>query len=201
MTNPLTTEEELKLRAFSRQVDRLRNSSIVTQGKLKLSKTTQIDFTTGEIKASFSGYEPDAFHAQLPILRQFILQDSVNFGHICNIIYSRCSRSELKVWIAEARKKWNEKLQELPSAVDQNLHGAVSSLEDALHRLFYGYGGLFHVDINAPDEEEAVAAIEGALIHAAMPNLWWCLNVVDSVINWWLDAPHEPVPELPTQKE
>jgi hypothetical protein len=177
-------------------VDRLRKSPIIQQQQLTLRQTTTFNFTNGEIAAAFSGYDPIQFQAQLPLLRQFLLQDAMNFGSICNIVYPKCNRDELRAWVAKARKRWYELLDELPSAVDQHLHGVSTSVDDALNKLFYGYGGLFHVDINAPDEKESVAAIEGALLHKAFPYLFWCLNVMDSVINWWLDAPNDAVPPL-----
>lgn len=196
MASSLTKEEERRLRAFQRQVDRLRKSSIIQQEKLTVSKSTNINFTTGEVTASFSGYDPELFQAQMPILRQFILQDSVNFGSICNVVYMKCDREELKAWVAEARRRWKESLKELPDTVDQHLHQVSTSVEDALEKLFYGFGGLFHVNTDAPDDEHSVSAIEGALLHRAFPHLVWCLNVVDSVIHWWLDASSEPVPPV-----
>ena len=200
MPDPLTNEETLKLRAFHRQFDRIRRSSIGQAKKVQVKKTTNFDFKTGEISTSFSGYEPEQFQSQLPVFRQFFLQDSINFGHICNIIYQKCDREELKAWIAEARKRWQENLRQLPEEFERHLHQATGSVEEAIEKLFYGYGGLFHVDVNAPEEEQAVAAIEGAMLHRAFPRLCWCLNVVDSVIYWWLDAPDEPVPS-PTKTE
>src|SRR4051794_20587048 len=84
MTRQLTNDEQLELRAFHRQVDRLRKSSIGQQRKAHVSVTTNFDFRTGQITASSKGYDPESFQSQLPVLRQFILNDPVNFGHICN---------------------------------------------------------------------------------------------------------------------
>ncbi len=127
------------------------------------------------------------------------MNDDITFGHICNIIYPNCDRPELQAWVREARKKWKETLRKVPEAMHQYLHQATSSLEEAIEKLFYGYGGLFHVNIHAPEEEQSVAAIEELLLHNAFPELLWCLNVIDSVINWWLDATTETVPPVPKQ--
>ena len=197
MPDPLAADEELRLRAFHRQVDRLRKSAIGRQGRVQISTTTKFDFTTGEIATAFSGYDPDAFQAQLPILRQFMLNDDIGFYRTCNLIYQRCTRAELLAWVREGRKRWQENLAEVPEAMHQHLHQVTSSLEDALHKLFYGYGGLFHTDIRAADEEANVAVIEKLLLQKAFPKLCWCLNVIDSVIYWWLDEPTKTVPPAP----
>ena len=198
MTSTLSQDEELTLRAFHRQVERLRRSSIGRQGQVQVSSTTNFDFRTGNVTTTFTGFDQDAFQSQLPVLRQFVLNDAVSFNHICNVIYQRCGRPELLAWVREARRRWNENLQQVPDAMHQHLHKATSSLEDAIEKLFYGYGGLFHVDIHAPKEEENVAAVEQQLLHRAFPKMCWCLNVIDSVIYWWLDAPGETVPAVPT---
>jgi hypothetical protein len=198
MARALTDEETRTLRAFHRQFDRIRRSAIGQQRNVRVSTTTQMNFQTGEITVSASGFDPEAFQSQLPILRQFILNDPVNFGHVCNIIFQCCDRAELLDQVKEARRHWNEILAEVPEAIHQHLHQATDSLEDALKKLFYGYGGLFHVNIDAPEEENSVSAIEQALLHRAFPKLGWCLNVLDSVIYWWLDAPEKPVPPLST---
>lgn len=200
MSQPLTEVELLKLRAFQRQFDRIRNSAIGKARNIRLTKSNHFDFTTGEIKPEFSGYDPELFQAVLPILRQFFLNDDIGFFQICNISFQKCDRVELKAWIAEARKRWQENLASLPTEVDRNLHLANSTLEQALKKVFYGYGGLFHVDIHAPEEQKAVETIETALLHQAFPRLCWCLNVVGSVIYWWLDAPDVEVPSVATGK-
>lgn len=199
MAKPLTDEQTRTLRAFHRQVDRLRHSSIGQQRKVQVSTATNFNFVTGEITTSSSGYDPEAFQSQLPILRQFILKDPVNFGHICNIIYQCCDRQELLAWVREARQRWTEILDQVPELMHQHLHQATSSLEEALEKLFYGYGGLFHVNINAPEEEQSVSAIEQALLQRSFPKMCWCLNVLDSVIYWWLDEPTKPVPPVRTK--
>jgi hypothetical protein len=199
MAKPLTDEETRKLRAFHRQVDRLRKSTIGQQRKVQVATATHFNLVAGEITTSSSGYDPEAFQSQLPLLRQFVLNDPVNFGHICNIIFQCCDRQELLAWVKEARKRWNEILAEVPEALHQHLHQATSSLEEALEKLFYGYGGLFHVNIDAPEEEQSVAAVEQALLHRSFPKMCRCLNVLDSVIYWWLDEPTKPVPPVPTK--
>jgi len=193
----LTESDQLKLRAFQRQVNRLRRGSIAQ--KYFYSKITiDLDSRTGQITASYSGYEPEAFQSQLPIFRQFILQgEPVNFYHICNIIEKECGRSELRSWERHARLKWKQILDETPDPMFKLVHEATVTVDEALERLFYGYGGLFHVKVEAPEEEELVAVIEQSLLQEAFPKLCWCLSTIDIVINLWLDAPQEAVPQVP----
>jgi len=197
MPDPLTEEETLKLKAFQRQFDRIRNSAIGQARNIRLSKSVHFNLVTGEVTSEFSGYDPELFQSLLPLLRQFFLNDAIGFYHVCNIIYQKCDRNELKAWIAEARRRWQENLASLPAEVDQHFHSANSTLAEAMQKVFYGYGGLFHIDIHAPHEDEAIKAIETELLHRAFPRLCWCLNVVGSVIYWWLDAPATEVPAVP----
>jgi hypothetical protein len=53
------------------------------------------------------------------------------------------------------------------------------------------------VNIHEPEEDTSVRAIQHGLLQHAFPYLWWCLNALDSVIHWWLDAPNDTVPALP----
>lgn len=193
----MTPDEELAIRAFQRQVVRLRNSSIVSEGKVRLSLTTNISLPSGEVTKSFEGYDRERFQAQLPILRQFILSDEISFNHIHNIMNRCCDRSELVSWIRYARRKWDERLASLPEKVNRHFPSAIISVDEALKRVFYGYGGLFHVDIHEPEEDLSIRAIEDEMLHGAFPYLFWCLNVFDSAIHWWLDEPGEEVPPLP----
>ncbi len=200
MTMPeLSGDDLLRLRAFRRQFDRIRNSSIGQQRKLQVSKTTKIDLRTGEATVTMSGFDPEKFQSVLPILRQFVLKkEPINFFRVCKIIREHCPRPELVALVDEAERRWNEILADVPQGLDQHLHLAASSLEEALQKLFYGYGGLFHVDIYADEEQAAVATVEQVMLHSAFPKLGWCLNVVDNVIRWWLEAPHESVPPVPS---
>lgn len=192
------TEQEMKvLRTFQRQVERLRGSSIVRQGKLTLKKTFGIDLATGEKTLTFSGYDPELFQAQLPLIRQFVLQqDQINFIRVCNLILRRCQRQVLKEWTTEAKRLWNESFRRVPEVNDQMLFGVTASLEESLDKLFYGFGGLFHANIDESDEESSVAAVKEALIHSEFPYLLRCLNIVDSVIWWWLDETTATVPTV-----
>jgi hypothetical protein len=199
MVRPLTTEETLSLRAFQRQVNRLRQSSIVQSGNVTFKYSTKITFPTGEIDTGFEGYDKVAFQAQLPLLRQFLLQDSINFNRIHNLVNQCCDRQDLLDWTRYARKKWADTLARLPFDSHRFFHGANQSVEDAVEKLFYGYGGLFHVDINEPDEEENVREIQEATLQNAFPYFWNCLNNLDSVIHIWLDEPAKTVPPLPTK--
>lgn len=200
MARPLTPDETRILRAFQRQVDRLRKSSIVQNGKVTFKYSTKITFPSGEIDTGFEGYEKVAFQSQLPLLRQFLLQqDTINFYKIHNIVNQCCERQDLLDWTRYARKKWAETLARLPIDDHRFFHGANQSVEDAVEKLFYGYGGLFHADINEPDEEEKVREIQEATLQNAFPYFWNCLNNLDSVIHIWLDEPTKTVPPLPTK--
>lgn len=199
MTRALTNDESIILRAFQRQVNRLRQSSIVQSGGVTFKYSTKITFPTGQIDSSFDGYDKVAFQAQLPLLRQFLLQDSINFNHIHNILNQCCDRQDLLSWTRYARKKWMETLNRLPVSDHRFFHGANQTVEAAVEKLFYGYGGLFHLNVNEPDEEEQVREIQEATLQHAFPYFWNCLNNLDSVIHLWLDEPTKPVPPLPTK--
>lgn len=199
MVRPLTDEEKLILRAFQRQVDRLRQSSIVQSGKGQFKYSTTISFTTGEIDTSFEGYDPVAFQSQLPLLRQFLLQDTLNFGRIHNIVTQCCDRRDLLEWTSYAYTRWKETLKRLSFGDYRFFHGVNQDVQSAVEKLFYGYGGLFHVDINEPDEEQKVREVQEAMLQNAFPYFWNCLHTLDSVIHIWLDEPTMPVPALPTK--
>ena len=200
MARQLTPDEMLVLRAFQRQVDRLRRSSIVQSGKVTFKYSTKITFPSGEIETDFDGYDKVVFQAQLPILRQFLLQhDTINFNRIHNLVNQCCDRQELLDWTRYARRRWMETLARLPVGDLRYFRGARDRVEDAVEKLFYGYGGLFHADIKEPDEEEAVREVQEATLQHAFPYFWNCLNNLDSVIYLWLDEPSKPVPSLPTK--
>jgi len=201
MTRPLTDNETLILRAFQRQVNRLRQSSIVQSGRVNFRYTTNIDFQSGEIDTAFKGYDEIAFQAQLPILRQFLLQqDSIGFYRIHDILNQCCDRQELVEWVRFVRRRWVEILTRLPIDDHRFFHGANENVDKAVEKLFYGYGGLFHINPDDPEEEAKVQEIQAATLQNAFPHFWMCLNTVDSVILWWLDAPTDPVPELPSDE-
>lgn len=197
MARTMTADEEKAVRAFQRQVERLRQSSIVQSGKVSFKYTTNISFTTGEMETLFEGYDKVAFQSQLPLLRQFLLQDPVNFNRIHNIINQCCDRHDLLDWTRHARAKWMETLRRLPIDDHRFFHGANDTVEAAVEKLFYGYGGLFHVNPDDPEEEEEVREIQEATLQFAFPQFWNCLHTVDSVIHIWLDEPTKAVPPLP----
>jgi hypothetical protein len=188
----------LILRAFQRQVNRLRQSSVVQAGRVSFKFSTKITFPSGQVQTDFEGYDRVAFQAHLPLLRQFLLQqDVINFNRIHNIVNMCCDRPDLVGWARFARAKWMETLARLPTDDHRYFHGATQTVEEAVEKLFYGFGGLFHVNINEPDEEAAVGAIQEATLQTAFPYFWNCLNNMDSVIHIWLDEPTTPVPPLP----
>ncbi len=198
MAQTLTDEESRILRAFQRQVDRLRDSSLNPSGPLTMKTTVSLSFDTGNVETHFEAYDETKFQAQLPILRQFILQDVVNFQRVHNLVEKCCDRSELKKWNRLTRQKWNETLKGMPIESHQFFHGATQTVEQAVESHFYGYGGLFHVDINKPPESETERGIRETTVQSAFPDLWSCLHNMHAVINLWLDEPTREVPVLPT---
>ena len=200
MARPLTEKEKKILRTFHRQVDRLRQSTIVQSGKVSFKYTTRINFPSGQSEMSFEGYDKVAFQAQLPILRQFMLKkDDINFFKVQNVLKECCDRAELLPWIDYALRDWTAVLAQLPNEEHRYFHGAQLTVDEAVEKLFYGYGGLFHADINDPAEEDAILEIQEATLQFAFPRLWNSVHILDSVIYLWLDAPSEPVPPLPTK--
>lgn len=200
MARPLTPEETLILRAFQRQVNRLRQGSIVQSEKVTFKYSTKVTFPSGQIDTGFEGYDKVEFQAQLPILRQFLLQqDMVSFYRIHNIVNQCCDRQELVEWTRYARRKWMKTLARLPIDDHRYFHSAKQNVEEVVEKLFYGYGGLFHADINEPEEEKEVQKIQESTLQNAFPYFWNCLNNLDSVIHLWLDEPNKTVPPVPTK--
>lgn len=198
MARQATPEELLILRAYQRQVERLRQSEIIQSGRVTFKYTTQLTFPTGEIATSFAGYDPVEFQSVLPVLRQFLLQqDAINFLRLHNLLNQCCDRPELLAWVRHARREWMKALSSLPIGEHRYFHDAKDDVEAAVQKLFYGYGGLFHVDLNQPQEANDVREIQEATLQHAFPRLWNCLHTVDSVIHIWLDEPNKPVPQPP----
>ena len=61
MARPLTETETRSLRAFQRQVDRLRRSTLAQGKDVKLTYSQKIDNSSGQVETTFEGYEKDAF--------------------------------------------------------------------------------------------------------------------------------------------
>ena len=45
------------------------------------------------------------------------------------------------------------------------------TVKEAIKKVFYGYGGLFHVNIHEPKEEENIRAIQEGMVQHAFPYL------------------------------
>ena len=127
--------------------------------------------------------------------------EDVHFNRIYNIIYTTCDRDDLKEWAVEALRIWKEGLGRVPDEIDQHFHQVNTSVDEAIEKLFYGYGGLFHVDINDPDEQEKIHAIEESLLHHAIANLFAALKILDCVIIRWLDDPGLKTPPVPERAD
>ena len=198
-TQQLTEEEELKLRAFQRQFDRIRQSSIGQLVSVELKQKYHQDLVTGEITdIDFEGFDPELFQAQVPIFRQFVLQkEPVYFGKIHNIIMSKCSNQDLKDWTRYSLKKWSEHWQSLSDETLALSDGSSFSAEEATNELFYGYDGLFHVKIGIEPKSRSIDTIYKATFQKKFPVFLQCLNIMDATIIKWLDEPELSTDPLP----
>lgn len=106
-TASISDDDLKRLRAFVRQVEWLRNSKLLSTGKVSFKFNTKYSFTTSDMSFEFEGYDETHFLAVMPVLRQFILQkEPVSLFRIHNILMQHCDRKELKDWVRHARKQW-----------------------------------------------------------------------------------------------
>jgi hypothetical protein len=195
MARPLTEQETAILRAYQRQVNRLRGSNLGQSKNVAFSYSQTLSNLTGQVDSRYEGYEKDAFQAQLPILRQFLLQnDRVNFYRVHNLINQCCDRQELVDWTRYTLRRWKETLACAPIVDYFFLQSETQTVENAAQKLFHGPGGLFHANIHEPEEEENVRTTQEATLQSAFPQLFNCLHNLDRVIRLWLDEPNETVP-------
>lgn len=192
-------QDDLKrLRAYQRQVEWLRNSKLLATGKVSFKFNTKHSFTTGETSFEFEGYDETEFLAVLPVLRQFVLQgEPVTLFGIHDVIMKHCERDELKDWVKSARSQWSETLNKIPSDRLVFFHKS-SSVDEVINHLFYGFGGLFHVDLDKPDNDEQTMMLMNAALQKAFPKMVNAIFNIDAVIHMWLDDPNLSPPKSPT---
>lgn len=194
--NTISEVEIDRLRAFQRQADWLRNSKLLETGKVTF-KTT-VPLIGSESLFQFEGYDETAFLAVLPVLRQFILQkEPVNFNYIHNLLMAHCDRDDLKEWVKFSLKQWKATFAGL-STKNSVLFNQTASPEKAIQQVFYGYSGLFHVDLKMPANDRQTTVVLNAAMQQAFPVLWNSIRNIESVITIWLDNPSASVPPCPT---
>ncbi len=187
-----------KLRAFQRQAEWLRNSKVLSTGKVQLKFSVTFSMETKDSTHSFQGYDNEQFLAILPVLRQFILNDEpVNMLRIHNLIMKECDREDIKSWVVYTRKGWMETLNGIPSDHLIFFHNC-GTVTEAVQQLFYGFGGLFHVQLDEPRLDDQQQLILTAALHKAFPRLWNSIRNMESLIHAWLDDPGFPLPPIPT---
>ncbi len=196
-TTNIPQDDLKRLRAYERQVEWLRNSKLLSTGKVSFKFNTKYSFTTGETSLEFEGYDETEFLAVLPVLRQFVLQgEPVTLYGIHDVIMKHCERKELTDWVKLARRQWSETLNKLPSDRLVFFHKS-SSVDDVIEHLFYGFGGLFHVDLDKPENDEQTIVLLNAALQKAFPKMVNSIFNIDAVIHMWLDDPSKTVPKCP----
>src|SRR5579862_2628298 len=97
-SNPTPTAEELeKLRLFQKRVGDLRESGVVQHGQITLKVTFPLSGREKGEEIPFEGFNKDHFGAAMQTFRQFLMDgDAVFFFGICNIIWRKCDRQDLK---------------------------------------------------------------------------------------------------------
>lgn len=193
--NTLPTNDLARLRAFQRQTDWMRRSRLMQAKNVKFSLSLNFVPKKNPIW-QFEGFEKEHFLAVLPVFRQFVLNDEpVHLYSIHNVIMRYCNRQEIKAWVVYARGEWKETLESMPNSI-LYAFTQFKSIDEIVQKYFYGFGGLFHLDlepeINPLQSEEVMLAA----LQKAFPRLWRCILNIDSSITSWLDKPNEPVPEL-----
>jgi hypothetical protein len=193
--NTLPTNDLARLRAFQRQTDWMRRSRLMQAKNVKFSLSLNFVPKKNPIW-QFEGFEKEHFLAVLPVFRQFVLNDEpVHLYSIHNIIMRYCNRQEIKAWVAYARREWKETLEAMPNSI-LYAFTQFKSLDEIVQKYFYGFGGLFHLDLETEANPLQSEEVMLAAVQKAFPRLWRCILNVDSSITLWLDKPNEPVPDL-----
>ena len=191
----LDAGEFKKLRAYQERVDQLRKLGIAHSGPQKL--TVSMGLGRSGDRAEFHGYDEDHFRSAMVLLRQFLANDEdIRFGHICDLIEKNCSRPRLSAWQRWARKLLQDTLKSSP--LNYRVGGEIITVERALD--LYFNAELAHTDIEKWDYLKSLsvggrATLRWILQHSLL-NLFHAVQVVDSVIFYWIDNPDEEVPRL-----
>lgn len=188
---PLTAEEDQRLRIFQARVEDLRNSTLAG-GKR--------DFSTDLLSDSSlpTGVNDEEFRSFLTTLRQFTLNDDqAHFFSIHNLVQMKCQCQRIKDWVAYSRKLWKRAMSVSPLGIE--LDGEMPTVEDLL--CLFLYGGIVHSDPQLTEKinslpPSVVSFLKMALL-AGLRQLCHALVLMDKAIWHWLDAPNDPVPELP----
>ena len=196
-TTRLSPDEEESLRLFQRRVQDLRECGVVTQGEV----TLKVDFPLGGMvdwdSVPFKGFDRDHFRSAMQTLRQFLLNDdAVSFFRICKLIRRRCDRSELVNWSEYARTFWKRTLETAPLGF--RVGSKLFTVKEAIDLMLYGF--LAHTKTEPAKEWDALSPGGKATIYfivqRSLFDLFYVLNLVNSVILYWLDEPNTPVPIL-----
>jgi hypothetical protein len=192
----LPASDLARLRAFQRQADWLRRSKLMQSKNIKFKLSLKFVREEGT-KWEFEGYEREHFLAVLPVLRQFVLKgEPVHLFNVHNVIMRSCDRKEIRNWVSYARQEWSDALKSMPKNSILFALAQFRDVDDVVQKCFYGFGGLFHVDLESellPMQTEEVML---AALQKVFPRLWNCIRNMDASITSWLDKPNEPVPEL-----
>ena len=193
----LSPDELALLRLFQRRVQDLRECGAVTQGQV----TLKVDFPLGGLvdwdALPFKGFDRDHFRSAMQSLRQFLLNDdAVSFFRICKLIRRRCDRPELTNWSEYARSFWKQTLETAPLSF--RVGSKLFTVKEAIDLMLYGF--LAHTKTDPAKEWDAISPGGKATIYfivqRSLFDLFYGLNLVDSVILYWLDKPDTPIPVL-----
>ena len=195
----LSDEQKESLRLFRQRSQEIRNHRVVTEWKETLR--SKISVECGQTTTEIDGYDLDVFRSFWTILRQFVLSDNekIFFNKVCNIIWTNCSRNELKKWVEYKRDNWQSLLKATPFVSFANEEKMATN--KTLLKLWVN-GVVFHTDtegydywnaLPVPIQNDAMLSIQGLTLQ-----LIGCILTIDAVIHHWLDEPNAAVPPLPT---
>jgi hypothetical protein len=198
-TTPLSPDENDLLRLYQRRVQDLRECGVVRQGQVTLSVNLPLGGPVDWDSVPFQGFDRDHFRSAMQTLRQFLLNDdAVSFYRSCKLIRRRCHRPELVEWSEYARSFWKRTLDTAPLSF--RVGNKLFTVKEAIDLMLYGF--LAHTKTEPAKEWDAISPGGRATIYfivqRSLFDLFYCLNLVDSVILYWLDKPDVPVPTLGT---
>ena len=188
----LNAEELARLKVFLRHVERLFASPLATQPPEKIKRSVYVNFITGEMTHTWHGYDEERLLAQLPLLRQCILDDKgTRFTGICGLIISRCPFPDLREWGRETARDWKRVFHSKPDDWDTAFYGDRLTLDGELMDFFYGPSGLFHTAITE-EVPELLGATTPAKLHMSLGNIFRCLGNAHWIVTQWLDPEYKP---------
>ena len=190
---PLTPTQAEYLRLFRGKVADLRHRSL-----LQRSETLELQIRP-ELPTGLSGVSEDELRALLALLRQFYLhKEPTTLDKISTIIKMECERPELCGWADHAMKGWKATLESKPLGI-RLLHDHAYTVREAMDLLLYTQ--VIHADrtksrILRP-EDTITQGFLRQIVVVSLDRLCHCPVLIDRVIWHWLDAPIEPVPDVP----